>query len=802
MPVKPLFYSIAFCVFIALSTSVSAQTLKASVTDTSGKPLAFATIKIADTNEGMMADLNGSFTVKLNSHFSYITISHLGYKPQKVALNVRDTARVLHIILQPKPTSLDEVVVTNPANKIKRILRNAIANRNKNNPDKYDWYQCKVYYKMSLDLLPPNQVFQQDTSEQAREWQESMKQQHMFFTETYSRRTWERPQKLQEDVIASRVSGFKKAWFTSLVTDVLPFHAYTDFLSLNGKDYHNPLSTGFYQRFHFRIEDELLTGADTTWIISFKPKTDPENLSGTLYISSNGFALSHLIAQNYDSSLKRTAGIEQQYKLVQGKWFPDQLNYFINWKGLYGWKEVYMRGTSSIDSVSFARKKDFKFDKAHTVRLQPQADQLTNEQWEQIRPTSLSLKEERTYEFLDSIGKKFHFDKITLYMDRLSEGYFPAGYIDIDLKRLYNSNSYEKARLGAGFRTSKQLSKRFSVGGWFGYGLGDRDWKYGGFAEVYADQYREFTFSLNYQKDLQVPGALQIHEDLDNSFLRRFLLGRVDKVTSYSFGVRKKFGYLSAGLDYRSEQIIPQYNYSLEYGGKAWAQFDTKEAILSLRYAYAERMSPLFGRYFSDGSKYPILYSKVIFGEVENDNNKYIHALAAVKWQKHINHIGDQQYLFIAGGVFSKYPLPISKLFAGNGFQTESTSLYVFGGMQTMSPSGYYSEKFVNFYWKNDFDFKFYKLKLSQKISSSPTLSLCYNVLWGKLNNPDAHKLIQFSVPDPAYHELGIILNRVVRIKVMGVIYLNLNTGYFYHLNGPFNVQQNGRFVLGLSGDM
>src|SRR5207253_1875945 len=117
-----------------------------------------------------------------------------------------------------------------------------------------------------------------------------------------------------------------------------------------------------------------------------------ENLSGTLYINSNGFALSHLEAQHYDSSLKRLIGLEQQYILEQGKWFPDQLNYFIEWKGLLGAATLYMKGISSIDSISYVKKEGFRFDKAHTSKLQPHADELSNKEWKEIRPVSLSAK--------------------------------------------------------------------------------------------------------------------------------------------------------------------------------------------------------------------------------------------------------------------------------------------------------------------------------------------------------------------------------------------------------------------------
>jgi hypothetical protein len=796
---KQRFFLLLICIVSAFHAT--AQTFHGTVTDTSGNPLAFATIKLGDTKQGLMADLQGKFKVKMNETFSFITVSHLGYKTQKVDLHNRNNENDIAIALEPSPANLEEVVIKGTASKLKRILNTALANRNRNNPDKYDWYQCNIYYKTVVDG-GPDSTYKQDSA--GKKFMEEFKaSQHFFITETFSRRTWERPQKLQEEVLGSRISGFKKAWFSALVTNVLPFHAYNDFLPFNGKDYHNPLSNGLFQRFNFRLDDEILQGKDTIWQISFTPKKNTDQLSGSLFISSNLFAITNLKASHYDNELRREVGVEQQYSFENDRWFPQQLNYFIRWERIMNQPvELSMTGTSLIDSVTFEKNEKFRFDKAHTTKLVPGADELSDTAWRSLRPEPLTKKENRTYEVVDSIGKAAKLDKLPDLVEKLAEGYLPAGRIDIDLQKIYSYNKYEKHRLGFGIRTSNKLSKRFSVGGWFGYGTGDRKWKYGGWTEVYADKYKEFVLRLGYKNDLQDPGRLQIHPELDKNFLRKFLLGRVDKTESWSFEVNKRLGYWQAGIGFTYEKITPQYAYALNHSGKSWNSFEVKELALNLRYAYAERMSPMLGKYYSAGSKYPILYSKIRLGEVKNDHNQYIHAVAALKWQKHINRWGNEQFLLMGGAVISKKPLSLGKLFAGNGFQLDDKAFYVFGGMQTMLPYQYYSDRFINFYWNHDFDFRFYKLKITRTFSSAPSLGIGYNVLWGKLKDQSAHQFVQFAVPDPAYHEAGMMLNKLLRMKFMGLYYLDLNAGYFYHLKGEFNHRENGRFVFGLGVEL
>ncbi len=776
-----------------------AQSLSGKVTDEQAKPLPFATIKFGGTKSGIVTDLNGDFRID-NAAYPFIEVSYLGYLPVKITL---PAASPVAISLQPQTGNLTEVVVKPPYDKIKRILNNAINNRDKHNPDKYDWYRCHVYYKMIADVLPPGPQTGLDTNQDVKEMKAMNERQHMLMSETYSIRTWKQPQKLQEDVVASKFSGFKKSFFTSLVTDILPFHAYNDYIKLNGRDYHNPVSRGFFQRFDFNLSDELMQGADTVWIISFKPRKDDGELKGSVYINSDGYAIAHLIANTIDTQLKRTTRIEQQYTKKQGKWFPEQLNYIINWEQKSDSIPftIYMKGTSLIDSTEFTEDLKFHFDKNHTVRLQEHADELDNNAWQTIRPTALDSKEQRTYEFMDSSGQAINFDKYMDYAKKIVDGKFPVSVFDINLDRIYRFNKFEKTRWGLGVQTNEKLVKWLSVGGWAGYGVRDAKWKYGGLAEVYLDKYKEFRVKLAYDNDLRDPGRVTINKDLDKTYLRNYLLNRVDKLECYSASIKKRFGYLSAELTGRLEKFTPQYAYAFLYESNTYNEFVAKEAGINLRYAFAERTTPAFGKYYNTGTKYPILYARVNSGIIESGTwqANYTQAVAAVAWQKHLNRLGNERFLVMAGKSWSNKPLPLSKLFAGNGFLVDNLPVYAFGGLQTMYPYDYYTDQFVSFYFRHDFDFRLYRLAITKHaLSSIPKPALAYNVLWGTLAHPEAQQLVAFSIPEKGYHEIGALLNSILRFNYANIYYITINGGYFYHLTETFDAEKNGKFVIGL----
>ena len=355
-------------------------------------------------------------------------------------------------------------------------------------------------------------------------------------------------------------------------------------------------------------------------------------------------------------------------------------------------------------------------------------------------------------------------------------------------------------------QTNDRIFKWASVGGWAGYGFGDKRWKYGGFAEFYFDRYKEFVLRGSYADDLGDPGRIQIAKEMDKNYLRRFLLARVDLTKTYTVSLNKKFGYWSAELAGEDQQFTPNYNYALSIDGKDYASFRSREVSLNLRYAYGERTAPVFGTYMRTDSKYPVWFGKVTGGEITAGmpNERYIKAVSGLLWKGHLNRIGTEHLMLEAGKIWSDNALPISRLFAGNGFKYDpryAFSLYGFGGIMTLFPYEVYTDRFAQAIFRHDMDWKLYKLEASDfNISSAPNLAIQYGVLFGNLWNAGAHKSIDIMIPDKGYHEAGILLNNLIRLRSK-TYYQSFNIGYFYNVSavGPIDPDKNGKIVIGAS---
>jgi Family of unknown function (DUF5686)/CarboxypepD_reg-like domain len=785
---------------------ISAQVVAGRVFDSHSKqPVPFATIRFGTTPSGMVAGLDGEFTFDASAYpgVDSITVTCLGYLPSTQPIR----GRVMEVALMPAEATVGEVVFTPPYEKIRRILHTAIAQKGRNNPDKYNAYRCNMYYKMTADAAKKGDGGVPDKMRNLAPGDG-----HLLLSETYSVRHWRRPQQLQEDVVASRFSGLQRSTFMGLVTDVLPFHAYSDYLKLNGKDYHNPVSRGCTEQYTFNLSDEVVQGADTLWVLSFTPKRDPNGLRGRVTISSNGYAISSLVAHAKDTMLKLNVGIEQEYaRLPDGadaKWFPKQLNYKIDWLQQINGKEVAlsMTGYAQTDSVTFDAEPEFAFDKAHTVRQDRRMGDAADSVLGRVRPKALDTLETTTYRLIDSLGQKQHLDDVMYLLSESPQWKMPIGYVDVDLKRVFSYNQFEGVRLGLGLQTGDAVSKHMSIGGYACYGLTDAHWKFGAFTDCYFDRFKEHSATFAYSNDVRDPGRLHINPDLDKNYLNSYLLWRVDRVRELQCSTSHKLGYWTATLAATRDWVMPQYRYGWMNGGREYSSYNVAEAGVQLRYAFGEHTAPFFNRYYPVSSQYPIAYAKLAAGNIDSGALRlpYVQAAAALLWHKHINRVGFEHLLVSAAKSWSASPLPLGRLFAANGYNYNGSnadpSVYTFGGMMTISPYGLYTDRFVSLIYRHDFDKKLFRYAVAN-LNFAPYACLQYDMIWGGLSHPEAQQGVAFEVPTSSLSEGGILLKDLLRVKYLNLYYLCVDFGCFQQLSTA--VTGNApRLVFGASLDL
>jgi hypothetical protein len=798
--------------------SVSQVTVKAVVADSiSRQVLPFATVKPDAAQPAVITTIGGYFSVTVPSPTTLLRISYVGY-PDKI-IAVGRLQRTDTVFLSPEGRTLGEVIVRPQAEKIRRIVNTAVRNKPLHNPELFERYQCHVYYKMKVDLVPSGVAIDSSrlkrrtasTGRKGTERKEEDKdstgftllseKNHLLFSESLSKRLYKRPQQLQETVLASRFSGLKKTYFPSLVTDVLPFHIYGDYIAMNDKDYVNPVAKGWQQRYDFSLHDEIIDGGDTTFILAFSPKSKVSfnSLAGLVFINSDGYAISHFSGSTTDSASQRETRIEQVYTRHEGRWFPRELNYDLIFKKypspLFTMK---MNGHSIIDSVSFAAFSNRLLDKAYPVKLSDSVDSYTEKQWERLRMDSITTRELNTYHLLDSIAQKHKLEKAFEIVGQLAVGRLPIGKIDIDLERLIATNEYEGTRLGLGFYTNDKLSKRFSIGGWAGYGFRDKIVKFGASITSYPGKNKDHWLRFSYNTDFRNTGNIDIHADIDRSGFRNWLLSQVDRISEYKLEAHTQRGYWEIDAEGLQQELVSHMSNSFRYRGDTLRNFLRREITLGLRYAYGEKRVPLFGYYFPSGTKYPIVYLRSGIGTVSSDGYlaTYVRSLAAITFSTRVNRWGMDRWQVEAGltHVIDNKPLPRSFLLAAKGFRTEGLNYYAWGGFLTLRPYDLYMDSYVSLLYKHDFDKYLWNLRFSK-----PFISIAHNLMYGRLVRSTKISNPGIIAPASGYHESGLVLNQLLQKNLFNAAYLYINAGAFYHWTPEFDWKKNGLFVIGIS---
>jgi hypothetical protein len=811
------FFLLTVILLLGLSASAQRQ-LRGVVADSLTKQvLPFATLQLGAQRASMILELKGQYNITVPDSITSITISYVGHRQKQ--LLVADLKEWDTIFLVPVTGQMNEVVIRSQTDRIRKIINSAVRRKDDHNPDHYDQYECQIYYKMVIDILPFGDPPKDSTKRKERKPRNAEEERkmhirdsldevarqafmgphkHLMFSETVSRRWYQRPHQMQETILASKFSGLKKTYFSNKVTDVLPFHVYRDYINLNGREYINPIARGWQKRYRFFIEDEIISGNDTVFILSFGPESKAafNFLTGLVYINSNGYAISHFIAAT-DTSQDRSIQFEQKYQYIDGKWFPRELNYDVNYKKTpTAYTQFNWNGHSVIDSVSF-KQKAYSFNKSQTVVMHDSVDLRSASDWERFRRDSITVKEANTYHFMDSVSERHHIEKLVSASGKIAIGRWPVGNFDLDLNRLVAKNQFEGFRLGAGLYTNEILSKYYSIGGWAGYGFDDHTWKYGGSGTIYFKGNRDNYLDLSYEKNYRNPGQVQIHPEMAANGLRYWVLGLVDLFEGYKLTLNLRKNYMQFRPEVSRQEVKPLYADGFLVGGKQINSFKHSEASFGFRYAYGEKRFPAFGRYLPVLSKYPVAYTRVSGGRISSGDYRtnYIQALAGVTWKVRTIRWGYDIFRLEGGMVRSlnNQPLPRSFLLAGNGIKINGLNYYSERGFSTMQPFDFYSDRYLAFFYKHDFDKFLWDLKWSK-----PYLSLAHNMALGSLGSESRLANTGIHSYSNGYHESGILVNQLLRRNVR-VGDVGLTGGYFYPWSTlPVQVK-NGTWVFSIN---
>jgi hypothetical protein len=474
------------------------------------EPLAFARVSVGQA--GTLTDLDGRFRLEGARPADTLRVLLVTYKPWSrpvAALAAQGTPLVVRLeALNTAP----EVVIVPGENPAHRIVRLAIENRRRNDPEQRPSYALLSYNKVRVlaDLgefagaIP-------DTSLLSRS--------DLFVWESLTERFFMRPNKVKEVVQASRMSGFQTMVVPFSPSDIQSISFYQNWVKVLGVDFLSPLASNATDRYYFYLQDTLYDGPDSVFVMQFRPRQAGYNgFDGLIGIHSRTWSLHSIEARLRapgETPVLNTCTMRQVHRLVQDSvWFPVQLQAEMN---LTEGISLSTRDTSGTTRQALVRaiiRSDFQNIRLDTalsrslfgaveVEVNPQAADRSLDYIAPFRPDSLTPRELNTYTTIDSLAEEANLETKMRRVRKLASGLLMVGPVDFDLYRLYNFNGVEKHRLGLGAYTNERVSRRFRVGAWAGYGTLDKELKYGGTVQVYPFADRRNRLHLAYSHDLR-----------------------------------------------------------------------------------------------------------------------------------------------------------------------------------------------------------------------------------------------------------------------------------------------------------
>jgi len=794
-------YIFLFCVLFFSANTYAQNELSGRVTDAkTGETLAFVNIVInKNETQGTTTDIDGKFTINSKQKIQEITLIYIGYKPKTISPSDKST---LDIQMEQNELMLNEITVIAGENPAHRIIREAVRNKRINNPEKVRSFRYKSYNKFVVDVQLDSEKFTESrirkkntTLEktqievQSKVAKNTFDSTHLMIMESVTQRSFIRPDKSKEVVLANRVSGLQNPSIAALATDIQPFSFYRPHISLLGKEYINPISRGSTQMYRFRLEeDTLFRNQDTIFVLSFEPKKNAnfEGLKGVLYINTNRYAVQNVIAEPAQI-IRAHLKIEQQYAFVQDQWFPSQLNFEVRWEGTpYPATNMLVNGKSYFRDIEIEpdiRARDFGID---AIIMTTEAAQKTDEYWEAERIDSLTIKEKNSYEFIDSIGKEVKLDALMQLSENLTmTNQIHYKKIAFDLPRILTNNAYEGTRLGIGIHTSDKFSKYVNFGGYAGYGFQDKAWKYGVDAQLrHPDSRFEPELRVEYFNDLREPGQVYSpayplrYVPSPAFFQRSFQAARVDSVQRFEVAVGARpfrHAKLELAASRSQHKALYDYRYTPETGDVESNSFTSSALHLNFRYAFAEEYIKMGPRRVANFTPFPVLnvfYTRGV-EDVFRSNVAFERIVVALDADFKLKRLGETS-IWLEGGKVTA-DVPYSLLFNGNGSYAKGRTVFVPNTFQTMGLYEFVGDRFANVFIYHNFGTLLFRTKRFR-----PDVIIAQGIGFSTLSESNQHLDIEINTIEKGYFESGIALDNLIRINILNFTQLGLGAGVFY----------------------
>jgi hypothetical protein len=429
--------------FLFIITLSNAQ-VRGKVTDEKGNPLPFVNIFEENTYNGTTTNEQGRFEINIKTPGNHtLLFQYLGYKTAKQVVTLDKTPVEIEVVLVEENIILNEVVINPKDNPANEIIRNAIKNK-KDNSAKTARYTADFYSRgiFRVKNLPKTILGQK--LDFFDEIIDSTRSGILYLSETVSRITFQKPDKMKEEIIASKVSG-RDNGFSFNNASSANFDFYDNYLEFDANVV-SPIADNAFNYYRYQFEGSFFTeNRQQINKIKIIPRRETEPvMSGYIYIVDDTYAI-YAVDVNFTGTqiqnpALNTLALKQNfsYNSATKVWAKNTQTLDFD-AGMFG---INMSGrfTYVFTNFTFPEKFEKKTFNAEVIKFEENANKKDDSFWNTIRPVPLTGEETTDYIKKDALQEK---KKSKTYLDSIDAKRNKFGFADI-LNGYSYSNSYKK----------------------------------------------------------------------------------------------------------------------------------------------------------------------------------------------------------------------------------------------------------------------------------------------------------------------------------------------------------------------
>lgn len=425
-------FLIAFLLFSVFSNSQ----IKGLVTDENNNPLPLVTVLVDNTYNGTTTNEKGFYELNVKQKGKYtIIFQYLGFKTKRVTVNLDNFPHDLNVKLAEERYTLNEVVVSNQEDPAKQIIRNAIASK-KENSARTAKYKADFYSRGLMRIKDaPKKILGQDLGDFDGAL-DSTRTGILYLSETVSKLSFQKPDKMKETIVASKVAG-KNNGFSFNNAASVEFDFYENYLPFQ-VNIISPISDNAFSYYKFKIDGSFYT-EDKQQVNKIKviPRRDTEPVvEGYIYIVEDSWAI-YAVDVNIKGYRMQTPALDNlilkqsfSYNQKDKIWTKNtqSLDFVAGLLGI----NLSGRFTYVYSNFEFEPAFDKKTFTREVLTFEKDSNKKDNDFWNTIRPVPLTNEESTDYVRKDSIQtlrqSKKYLDSIDRKSNKFSLFDIVSGY--------------------------------------------------------------------------------------------------------------------------------------------------------------------------------------------------------------------------------------------------------------------------------------------------------------------------------------------------------------------------------------